>query len=77
MVVEAGHLGHLGHAALKAVGQCHQVALKQGAMGIVEPVQVFDQQVAPQRRPAHQRIHLLQGLGVGLAALQLAAVAAV
>jgi len=40
------------------LGQRHQVAVVQAAVGVVEPVQVLDQQVAPVRRGAHQGSHL-------------------
>jgi hypothetical protein len=53
--------------------QRDQVPFKQGAKVVVEQVQVFDQAVtgmAAGRRVADQRPHIVQGLGIRLAAFE-------
>ena len=74
MVVEAGHLKDLGHWQAHFGGQRHQMALKQGAVMVVEPVQVFDQQVtrvAVFGRTTDERMHVSACLGIDLTAFEL------
>ncbi len=76
MVIEAGHLEHLHHRQAHLGGQGHQVALEQAVEGVVERVQVLDQQVAAmalQGRFADEGADLAQRGGLGLTALELPA----
>jgi hypothetical protein len=57
VVIEAGDLENLGLAQAQALGQGGQVGGAQALFGVLKPVQVFDQQVAPQRQPLAQGSH--------------------
>ena len=73
VVVETGDLVDLGHGNLHLTGQRHQVAVMQARPGVVDLVQVFDQQVAavaPGRRRTDEGTHLVTRTIVDLAALE-------
>ena len=75
VVVEGRDLVDLGHGNVHFPRQRHQVAVVQAAEGVVELVQVLDEQVAPValgRRRADQRAHFDERRFLGLAALELA-----
>ena len=75
VVIEGGDLVDLGHRKIHFLGQRHQMPVVQAAVGVVELVQVLDQQIAPMAtvRPfSNQGHHLGQGLCVGLTPLELA-----
>jgi hypothetical protein len=74
VVVEAGHLHDLGLGDAHLSRQCHQVRAVQGAVAVVEPVQVFDQQITPVAFGwpfTDAGADLGQGLWIDLAALQM------
>jgi hypothetical protein len=48
VVVEARDLEHLGLGQAEAIGQCAEVGRAKGVVLVVQPVQVFEQQVAAQ-----------------------------
>ena len=76
VVVEARDLEHLDHRQAHFGRQRHDVALEQGAVMVVEGVQVLDQEIAPMafgRCRADQGAHLGARLVTGLAALEPAA----
>ena len=64
--VEGGDLVDLGHGQLQRFGQGLEMAGRKVAPGILDQVQVFDQQVALVRALAEQGVDLLQGGGVDL-----------
>ena len=72
MVVKSGHLIDLGHGNVHLFGQCHQVAVMQTAVGVVEHMQQLNQQVTPVRPRSDQGADFSHRRVVGLAPLELA-----
>ena len=75
VVVESGHLKHLGHRDIHLFGQRHQMAVMQATVGVVNLVQVLNQQVAAVPfggAAAKEGTHFGQGSIVRLAAFELA-----
>ncbi|MNV67498.1 hypothetical protein D3C71_1603020 [compost metagenome] len=75
VVVEARHLVHLGHGQVHLLGESHQVPVVQHAEVVVQAVQIFNEQVAPEafgRARAQQLRHIGHRCVLGLAALEAA-----
>ncbi len=69
MGVERCHLEQLGHRQVHHLGQGGEDGHRQMAKAVLQPVQVLDQQVSPQRRLAQYLKHCLCCRRVGDAAL--------
>ena len=65
MVVESRDLVDFGHRELHLLGQGDQVRGREMPVAILDAVQVFDQQVAPQRRVFQEGAYFLAGFGIG------------
>ena len=69
VMVERRDLVHLGHREPHFLRQRDDVRSRNAAVGVLNPVQMLDQEVAPPRRVAEQRAHLGQRLRIDSAAL--------
>ena len=73
VVIEGGHFVDLGHRHLQLGRERDQMRGGQAAVAILNPVQVLDEQIAPARRIAEQREHVLPRLRIDAASLGRAA----
>ena len=69
MRVEGRGLEHLGKGQLHLVGKRCEMRRGNLAIGVLDQVQMLDQQVAPPRPVAEQKRDLFSGQGIDLAAL--------
>jgi hypothetical protein len=77
MSIESGDLVDLGHGQLHPVGQRGEMRGGKVAIGILNTVHVFDQQIAAQGIRTQKRLDITQGLRLYLSAFRgLAALAA-
>ena len=72
MVIEGSHLVHLGHGNIHLFGQCHQMAVMQTAIRIVEHMEQLNQKVTSVRPFAYQGAYFSHRHVVGLSTLELA-----
>jgi len=75
-MVKTGDLEHLGARQIHLMRQGHQMAAVQAPVGVLQAVQVLDQQVAAmalRRRLTNERAHLGQSGVIGLTAAQMQA----
>jgi hypothetical protein len=69
MGVEGRGLEHLGEGKLHFVGQRGQMGGRNLPVGVLNQMEMLDQEVAPTRPVAQQNGDLLRGLRIDLAAL--------
>jgi hypothetical protein len=69
MMVEGGNLIDLGLRQSHQLGQRRQMRCRNMAIGVLDHMQVLDEQVAPQRPTLHELRNLLQRPNVNLPAL--------
>ena len=70
VMVERRHLVHLGHREPHFLCQRDDVRSRDAAVGVLDPVQMLDQEVAPPWRVAEQRAYLGECLRIDGAALR-------
>jgi hypothetical protein len=76
VVVETGDLIHLRQAHAHGLGQGHQMRFVQGPVGVIQSMQVLDQQITRvtiERGLAQHGMHRRHGWGIGHTALDLLA----
>ncbi len=73
VVIETGDFIHLSAGEIHLPGQGSEMIHRDIAFGVLYPVQHLNQQIGTTRGVAKQRLYLLQGSGLNLAAFTLSA----
>jgi hypothetical protein len=72
MVVERGNFINLGHGEIHLLGKGYQMPIMQTAEGVIQGMEVLDEQVPRKGTPVKRQPNFGHGRILGLAALKLA-----